>query len=295
MYIYKQCLVLTNIISTSGNVLINEIKPSEILAEYIRLYRILDFNFPDVASIPFKAYPPRPEHCLQFMPIGAETIRYPDSPLVIPPKGSIFMGTHTGVIHRYPDKRTLGFQVIFQPGAIYQIANVSGFELTNKYMDAEELLGTCTRVANEQLYYSKDYTEMTCIVEKFLIGLIKKINRKKHRVDDISKAMIREYDYFSLDKFLKEAYLSHRQVDRKFKERIGIPPKQFLQLSRFDKAFRMKNRFPDKDWLSIALHCGYYDYQHLVKDYKEFTGYTPVQFFAIDNNAPERLLGDVEI
>jgi AraC-like DNA-binding protein len=57
----------------------------------------------------------------------------------------------------------------------------------------------------------------------------------------------------------------------------------------------MKNRSPQKDWLSIALHCGYYDYQHLVKDYKEFTGYTPAQFFAIDNQAPERMLGDVEI
>jgi AraC-like DNA-binding protein len=74
-----------------------------------------------------------------------------------------------------------------------------------------------------------------------------------------------------------------------------MPPKQFLQISRFDKAFRMKNRFPGRDWLSVALHCGYYDYQHLVKDYKEFTGYTPTQFFAIDNHAPERILGDVEI
>jgi AraC-like DNA-binding protein len=65
-------------------------------------------------------------------------------------------------------------------------------------------------------------------------------------------------------------------------------------MARFDKAFRMKNRFPDRDWLSIALHCGYYDYQHLVKSYKEFTGYTPVQFFAIDNHAPERILGHAE-
>jgi AraC-like DNA-binding protein len=275
--------------------LLNEIKPSPFLTEYIRLYRIIDFHFLNVTSVPFKAYPPRPEHCLQFMPIGAETIRYPDSPVAIPPTGAIFMGTHTGVIHRYPDKRTLGLQVIFQPGAIYQIANVSCHELTNIYMDAEYLLGTCTRLVNEQLFHAKNYAEMISIVEMFLTGLIKKINQKKHRVDAISKAMICENDRFSLDKFLKAAYLSHRQVDRKFKERIGMPPKQFLQISRFDKAFRMKNRFPGRDWLSVALHCGYYDYQHLVKDYKEFTGYTPTQFFAIDNHAPERILGDVEI
>jgi hypothetical protein len=56
--------------------------------------------------------------------------------------------------------------------------------------------------------------------------------------------------------------------------RIGIPPKQFLHIIRFDRSFRMKNRFPDKDWFSIAIDCGYQDYQHLAKDYKAFTGYT---------------------
>ena len=43
-----------------------------------------------------------------------------------------------------------------------------------------------------------------------------------------------------------------------------------------------------------AIRCGYHDYQHLVKDYKEFTGYTPPQFFAIDNGSPERVFGDAE-
>jgi transcriptional regulator GlxA family with amidase domain len=93
----------------------------------------------------------------------------------------------------------------------------------------------------------------------------------------------------------QKLFLCQRQFDRKFLERVGISPKQYLQVIRFDKAFRMKNRFPQKDWLTIALHCGYYDYQHLVKDYKEFTGYTPNQFLAIDNNAAERTFGEREI
>ena len=57
----------------------------------------------------------------------------------------------------------------------------------------------------------------------------------------------------------------------------------------------MKNRHPERDWLTIALHCGYYDYQHLAKDYKEFTGYTPSAFADIENNAPERSFGEIEV
>ncbi|MBK6977814.1 MAG: AraC family transcriptional regulator [Cytophagaceae bacterium] len=60
------------------------------------------------------------------------------------------------------------------------------------------------------------------------------------------------------------------------------------------RAFRLKNAFPDKDWLSIALECGYYDYQHLVKDYKEFTGMSPAAFYFQDTQSPERAFGIVE-
>jgi len=57
----------------------------------------------------------------------------------------------------------------------------------------------------------------------------------------------------------------------------------------------MKNRFPKKDWLSIAIECGYHDYQHLAKDYKEFTGLSPAQFTELDTKGPDRIIGVAEI
>ncbi len=85
-----------------------------------------------------------------------------------------------------------------------------------------------------------------------------------------------------------------RQFERKFNEHMGVSPKLYARIIRFDYVFRLKNRHPEKDWLSIALECGYHDYQHLAKEYKEFTGCTPTEFFALDQKAPERFFGDVE-
>lgn len=275
--------------------LLNEILPSPFLIEYIRLYRIIDFNFPTGAVIPFKAYPPRPEQCLQFYPKDAETVKYPGLDLEISNKKVTVIGQHTIVNHRHVGKEFLCFQIVFQPGALYRITGIILSELKNTYLEAEDIFGTGIHHTNEQLYHAKSYSEMISIAEGFLVHLIKGSKKTQHPVDFISKKMMLQDDNFYLDKFIKDACLSHRQFDRKFKERIGIPPKQFLQIIRFDKAFRMKNRYPQKDWLSIAVHCGYYDYQHMVKDYKEFTHYTPTQFFEIDNKAPERFFGDAEV
>ena len=99
--------------------LLDEILPTPSLTGYVRLYRIIDFHFPDVESIPFKVYPPRPEHCLQFYPKDTETVKYPDSDIVISNKKATIIGQHTTVNHRYVGKLFLCFQVVFQPEALY--------------------------------------------------------------------------------------------------------------------------------------------------------------------------------
>jgi AraC-like DNA-binding protein len=275
--------------------LLNEIKPSFFLTEYIRLYRIVDFHFPASISLPFKVYPPRPEHCLQFYPKDTERVEYTDKNLIIADKKVTLLGQHTTVNHRYVGREFLVIQVVFQPGALYKITGIPSVELTNAYMDAEEIMGTGTRFVNEQLFSAKSYAEMIQVVECYLSHLIKKAKPRQHSIDSVSQKMLQHGENFSVNTFLKEACLSHRQFDRKFLERVGITPKQYLQVIRFDRAFRMKNRCPEKDWLTIALHCGYYDYQHLVRDYKEFTGCTPNKFLQVEDKAPERTFGDKEI
>jgi transcriptional regulator GlxA family with amidase domain len=65
----------------------------------------------------------------------------------------------------------------------------------------------------------------------------------------------------------------------------------YARIIRFDRAFRLKNSRPELDWLRIAVECDYHDYQHLAKDYKDFTSLSPNAFHEIENNAPERYFG----
>ncbi|MCG2615977.1 helix-turn-helix domain-containing protein [Terrimonas sp. NA20] len=276
--------------------LLNHINPSPILAEYIRLYRIIDFFFEDHLSIPPKLYSPRPEHCLQFYPRDTESVMYPESNITVSNKRATLVGQHTILQHRCVGKNFLSFQVVFQPTALFRLTGIPLNELTNVYMDAADIFGNGIHEVNERLFEAASYKEMVSIVETFLIRLSLKKNGHKalEAIDHSINKMIAEEEHFGIDPFLKNSYLSHRQFDRLFKQRVGISPKQFLQVIRFDKAYRLKNKFPETDWLTVAVQCGYHDYQHLVKDYKTFTGHTPTRFFALDNNAPERLFGDAE-
>ncbi len=207
---------------------------------------------------------------------------------------AVITGQHTTMHNRYIGKNFLSFQVVFQPGGLFRICGVDMHELTNQYLDAELIFGKQLRDVNERLYTAASYEAMVSIVESFLFKMIRPNSVKGHTVDVSGKRMLQQPELLGVDNFLKESFLCHRQYDRKFNQRVGVSPKQFLQIIRFDRAYRLKNRFPDKDWLTIALHCGYHDYQHLSKDYMRFTGYTPTQFFELDHAAPERVFGFTE-
>ena len=84
--------------------------------------------------------------------------------------------------------------------------------------------------------------------------------------------------------------LSPRQFNRKFTERIGIGPKLYSRIIRFYRAYKYKEKNPFADWLTVAVQFDYADYQHLVKDFKEFAGATPAIWAYEDNQSPERIL-----
>ncbi len=272
---------------------LQEIIPHPRLAGFIRVYKIIRFSFPSGIQVPVKAYTPRPEHCIQFFPAGGNSIRYEGAADTITPPHAAIIGQHTVINHRQPSNHFFSVQVIFKPGALQRWLGMPSTALTNSVIDAEAILGKEIAIVNEQLYFAESQPALIAVLEDYLFSKLKNLQACHHAVSTVAELMLHQEDK-TLDWFVQQACLSHRQFDRRFYESTGVGPKEYMKLIRFDKAFRMKNRYPQKDWLSIALHCGYHDYPHLSKTYKEFTGHSPAAFFAIDNQAPERALGEAE-
>lgn len=267
--------------------LLQDFIPAAEVQEFVQLYRIVHLKFDAEQVVPFKAYPPRPEHCLAFYPFDTETVEYKNSGKLIQNIPVVLYGQFTEVTNRVIGNNFLVFQIIFYPGALYRLTGISAHELTNEYMDAENVFNSSLRDVNEQLYLSKDYAAMITVANNFIKQLILHQKKPKLLIDDITYTLLKKEAHTSIDTLAKQACLSNKQLERKFKERTGVNPKLYERIIRFDNAFRLKNSSPNFDWPRIAIECN----QHLVKDYKNFTGLTPTEFHKIEDNAPERKFG----
>lgn len=184
------------------------------------------------------------------------------------------------------------FQIVFRPTAFYKLTGIPTSELANKFIDAQLIFGNTIHAYQEQLESACSREAMVKVGESFIFQLLSKAKFSELKMDEIFRKRLPDVATMTVQELAKENNLCEKQFKRNFIEKIGINPKMYLNIVRFHRAYNIRNANPHWDWLRIALESGYYDYQHLSKEYLLFTNHTPVQYHQqIEPTAPEMLFG----
>ena len=96
------------------------------------------------------------------------------------------------------------------------------------------------------------------------------------RVDAAVEEILRTGGRAAIDSIAEAAGVSRQHLARTFAYHVGVSPKTFARVVRFRRALRLAGT---QDWAALALELGYFDQSHLIADFREFAGETPVPFF----------------
>jgi transcriptional regulator GlxA family with amidase domain len=75
--------------------------------------------------------------------------------------------------------------------------------------------------------------------------------------------------------------LSHRRFIEIFVEDVGMSPKRYAMVRRFQRALAAALLGPSPAWARIALAHGYYDQAHLCRDWVELAGISPADLVGL--------------
>jgi len=84
----------------------------------------------------------------------------------------------------------------------------------------------------------------------------------------------------SVGEVMKEIGLRQRRFIELFSDQVGLTPKAFGRVRRFQRILETVHRKSEVNWVGVALDCGYYDQPHFIHDFREFSGLTPTQYLA---------------
>ena len=91
----------------------------------------------------------------------------------------------------------------------------------------------------------------------------------------------REKGEIRVSDLASSVFLSTKQFLRVFTGHIGISPKDFLRIVRFQHALYMLQSTPAMTFSRLACECGFYDQPHLINEFKIFSGYTPGEYLSL--------------
>jgi methylphosphotriester-DNA--protein-cysteine methyltransferase len=72
--------------------------------------------------------------------------------------------------------------------------------------------------------------------------------------------------------------LSQRRFIQVFKAQVGMTPKLFSRIQRFQQTRTFIQQNPSPSWAALALDLGYFDQSHLIREFLEFSGLSPSDY-----------------
>jgi AraC-like DNA-binding protein len=170
-------------------------------------------------------------------------------------------------------------KVAFHPTGTYRLLGINMQQTVNNGLNATAFWGNDVIEIVEELKKCTSYDSMIGIVCGFIEQRFDQLCRPEEPIDGVAIQMLDPLNNCSLEEWAAKACLSLRQFERSFIIRVGISPKLFIRIVRFEYAMKIKNSSSDKSWSQIALECGYTDSSHLLKEFKEFAEFPPSRFY----------------
>jgi AraC-like DNA-binding protein len=258
--------------------------PGPPLRDFVRLYRFLKTTAtPQVATRPVIA---RTGIVLVFNlhHSNPEVLEHPSSRRRVLPE-VLLVGAQSE--RRTDIVMTTGwtsFSIHFKPAGFYRLFQIPVQPFTNRILDAKEVLGPGVCELHTQLRSATTANALHRLVESYLLERVSQAP-PLHPVARAAGKILKSHGAIPLAKATQSTGVGVRQFQRCFSEQMGMPPKVYARVARLNFVLERKAMTPAQSWTEIAAAAGYFDYKHLVRDFKAIAGTSPAAYLS----SPRRL------
>lgn len=183
-----------------------------------------------------------------------------------------------------PGRMRLGRRVemlgaMFRPGRAGAFFRPPADELTDRLIPLDDLWSAGGRALEREL---RELPTTAARIGRLEAELLRRLAAPRAQDDGwahIAEFIRRRRGAVAVAALGQASGLSRQHFAREFRARIGISPKRFARVSRFEALMARAYSDPARDWAATAAECGYFDQAHLIAEFKAFTGMTPAAFF----------------
>lgn len=165
------------------------------------------------------------------------------------------------------------------PNALKSIFGLNADELTNTCQDLDLMAASKDFHLAEKLWATPSMTAKVDIIASFLFN---QINKNSAATDEVTRfalsQIIASKGSIPLKDLQQQLQLTERSFERRFKQGVGISPKLFSRICRFQNSLEQLRNNNFSKLSDIAFENDYADQSHYIRAFKEFAGFSPYQY-----------------
>jgi AraC-like DNA-binding protein len=194
-------------------------------------------------------------------------------------RGPLVRGAHSGffVIDTVGQESTMG--VHFKPGGAFPFLGPAG-ELRDALLPLEALWGAKAGELRDRLLDAATAEAKFDVLEQALLARIARLPGRHPAVAFALEQFQSLTQRPKVSEVARWSGLSQRRFIRVFDEEVGLTPKLFCRIQRFQRALRLVEDGRGMEWADVALESGFFDQAHLINGFRAFSGVTPTAYLA---------------
>ena len=177
--------------------------------------------------------------------------------------------------------------VNFRIGGALPLLGYAAAEPGTVHVDLKDIWGDHVAELHERLASASCATDRFAVLERALLRRLAHGTRHHPAVDGSLGLLDSGGPTSRTRELARHVGLSQRRLITLFKQDIGITPRLFNRIRRFQRTLHLIRQRAAPDWSAIALDAGYYDQSHMIRDFVAFSGFSPADYVR-----RQRLLAD---
>lgn len=195
-------------------------------------------------------------------------------------RGSLICGAHSGffVIDTVSQASIMG--VHFKPGGAFPFLKWPSVELRDAHVSLETLWGAAADELRDRLLEAETTEDRFHVLERVLMARASRTPTRHPAVAFALQEFQSVPHIHKISDVTGQIGVSQRRFIQVFSEEVGLTPKRFCRVRRFQEAVRLIGSGQRFEWADVALVGGYFDQAHFIHDFREFSGLRPTDYLA---------------
>ncbi len=252
-----------------------ETLPSPRLAGYVKCFWSLEIPGPQAGE----PEPVIPDGCIEIVfNLGDRFKRFHDHGGVEVQPSSLIAGQMRQSILIGPSGEVRLFGIRFQPAGACTFFRFDMSELADRIEPLDAVWASVDEIESK-LLAAPDFWARVAITEAELLSRLRENNPVDRLLRRAVENVSLENGARSIAALARDVGISQRGLERRFKQAIGLSPKMFSRIVRFQRVLGSLGSAATPRVLDAATDFGYYDQSHVINDFRQFAGVSPAVFF----------------